>query len=111
MVEIVIKGMKFIRKWYRVLATMTAFVGVIYPLLETLDSYAITNSHTEFEVLTVLLIAGLLVTLLLLVLVAVHILFCGSIQLFAERTCTQHYRQLFLMVRPPGPAVLVSLRI
>jgi len=102
---------KNVRKWFRVLAAITAFLALVYPFIEAMDSSAITDSDTEFEVLTFLLILGILVALIRLVLLAVQMLIWGSIQEASRRVSIERRPALFVMVRPPGLDPVPSLRI
>jgi len=100
-----------VRKWFRVLAAVTACLALVYPLIEAMDATAITDSDFEFEVLTFLLIFGILVSLILLVLLAVQVLMWGSIHAEDQPLSLQRCCPVFTMVRPPGLDPLPSLRI
>jgi hypothetical protein len=102
---------KLVRKWFRILAAVTACLALVYPLLEAMDSTAITDSNTEFEVLAFLLVLGILVALIRLVLLAVQMLMWGSIQGEGLGVIVNRCWPLFLMVRPPGLDPVPSLRI
>jgi hypothetical protein len=104
--------MTSLRKWFRVVAAVTACLALVYPVVEAMDTTAITDSDFEFEVLTFLLVLGILVTLILIVLLAVQMLIWGSIQtedqpVSVQRCCSA----VCTMVRPPGLDPLPSLRI
>ena len=100
-----------LRKWFRVLAAVTAILALVYPVIEAMDTTAITDSDFEFEVLTFLLVLGILVTLVLIVLLAVQTLIWGSIQTEDQRVSVQRCCPVATMVRPPGLDPLPSLRI
>jgi hypothetical protein len=103
--------MKNVRKWFRVLAAVTAILALVYPVIEAIDTTAITDSDFEFQVLTFLLVLGILVSLILLVLLAVQMLMWGSIHAEDQQMSIQRCCPVFTMVRPPGLDPLPSLRI
>jgi len=105
------KSMKNVRKWFRVLAAVTACLALVYPVIEAMDATAITDSDFEFQVLTFLLIFGILVSLILVVLLAVQMLMWGSVHTDDQQVSVQRCCQVFTMVRPPGLDPLPSLRI
>jgi hypothetical protein len=107
----VTQSRKNVRKWFKVLAAVTACLALVYPFIEAMDSTAITDSDTEFEVLTFLLVLGILVALIRLVLLAVQMLIWGSIQGASQPASITRCPRLFLMVRPPGLDPVPSLRI
>jgi hypothetical protein len=90
---------------------MTALLALVYPFVEAMDSTAITDSDTEFEVLTCLLVLGILVALIRLVLLAVQILIWGQTQEASQCVSIVRCLHLFVMVRPPGLDPVPSLRI
>lgn len=103
--------MTSVRKWFRVLAAVTACLSLVYPVIEAMDSTAITDSDFEFQFLTFLLVLGILVSLILLVLLAVQMLMWGSLHMEDQQVSIQRCYKIFLMVRPPGLDPLPSLRI
>jgi hypothetical protein len=103
--------MTSVRKWFRVLAAVTACVALVYPVFEALDSTAITDTQTEFEFMAFLLVLGLLVALLHLILLAVKMLIWGSVQAAGQRVSVQRRHRVLSMVRPPGLDPPLSLRI
>jgi uncharacterized membrane protein len=101
-----------LRKWFRVLAAVTACLALVYPVVEAIDTTAITDSDFEFQVLTFLLVLGILVSLILLVLLALQMLMCGSVHMEEQRVSIRRCCPVFMtMVRPPGLDPLPSLRI
>jgi len=106
------KSMKNVRKWFRVLAAVTACLALVYPVIEAMDATAITDSDFEFQVLTFLLIFGILVSLILVVLLAVQMLMWGSVHMEEQRVSIRRCCPVLMtMVRPPGLDPLPSLRI
>lgn len=108
----VLQRMTNLRKWFRVLAALEACLALAYPVIEAMDTSAITDSDTEFQVLAFLLILGIMVTLVLLVLLVVQMAIGGSIQTQGQRvSILRRCCPVFTMVRPPGLDPLPSLRI
>jgi hypothetical protein len=104
--------MKRVRKWLRVLAAVTACLALVYPLVEAMDTTGVTDSETEFQALTYLLIVGILIALLRLILRALKRLIWGPVRVRCRPVSIRRCRLEFSMARPLGRAPpLLSLRI
>ena len=100
-------------KCLRLLAKFAVWGALVYPLIEATDWTAITDGDFEFQVLSFLLVLGIVVALLRLTLLAVQMLIRGLVRTQGPAVINHRCRQLFSMVRPPGldPPPLLSLRI
>jgi len=96
-------GTQSVRKWFRILAIVIVCFTLVYIVAEALDTSAITDGSTEFEILAQLMIIGVVVTLILLVLLAFQMLIQGLVDLIPECLNMQCCRRTICVVRPPGP--------
>jgi hypothetical protein len=98
-----------IPKSFRVLAAVAIVLALLYPVVEALDTSAVTDGNFELEALTVLFVLGVFVALIRLVLLAIRLMLLGhSLAMSAERVWFREFRPILLFVHPPG---LVPLRI
>jgi len=102
--------MKPASKLIRVLSIGTVWFGLLYSLMEALDSWGLTGGNTEFEILALLLIFSVFVVLAHLVAFAVRMLVCGSRQMLLS-TPTRASAPPKSCVGSPSPPGLVPLRI
>jgi hypothetical protein len=102
-------GIRSIPKSFRVLAAVAIVLALVYPLVEALDTSAVTDGDFELEALTILFVFGIFVALIRLVLLAIRLMLLGhSLAMTAERIWLRDFRPILLFVHPPG---LVALRI
>ena len=88
---------------------MAIVLALLYPLVEALDTSAVTDGDFELAVLTALFVFGIFVALIRLVLLAIRLFLLGhSLALSAEPIWFREFRPILLFVHPPG---LVPLRI
>ena len=98
-----------IPKSFRVLAAVAIVLALLYPLVEALDTSAVTDGNFELDALTVLFVFGIFVALIRLVLLAIRLMLLGlSLAMNAERVWFREFRPILLFVHPPG---CVPLRI
>jgi hypothetical protein len=98
-----------IPKSFRVLAAVAIVLALVYPVVEALDTSAVTDGDFELAVLTILFVFGIFVALIRLVLLAIRLMLLGhSLAMSAERIWFREFRPILLFVHPPG---LVPLRI
>ena len=103
------RGKKSIPKSFKILAALAVGLALVYPLVEALDTSAVTDGDFELAVLTALFVFGIFVTLIRLVLLAIRLLLLShSLGMTAERIWFREFRPILLFVHPPG---LVPLRI
>jgi hypothetical protein len=98
-----------IPKTFRVLAAVAIALALLYPLVEALDTSAVTDGDFELQALTVLFVFGIFVALIRLVLLAIRLMLLGhSLAMNSERIWLRELRPVLLFVHPPG---LVPLRV
>lgn len=98
-----------IPKSFKVLAALAIGLALLYPLVEALDTSAVTDGDFELALLTVLFVFGIFVALIRLILLAIRLmLLAHSLAMSAERIWLREFRLILLFVHPPGP---VPLRI
>lgn len=103
------RGFRSIPKSFKVLAALAIGLALLYPLVEALDTSAVTDGDFELAVLTVLFVFGIFVALIRLILLAIRLMLLGhSLATSAERIWLREFRPILLFVHPPGP---VPLRI
>ena len=103
------RGIRSIPKSFKVLAAVAIVLALLYPLVEALDTSAVTDGDFELEALTVLFVFGIFVALIRLVLMAIRLMLLGhSLAVSAERIWFREFRPVPLFVHPPGG---VPLRI
>ena len=103
------RAIRSIPKAFRVLAAVAIVLALLYPLVEALDSSAVTDGDFELEALTVVFVFGIFVALIRLVLMAIRLMLSGhSLAMSAERIWLREFRPILLFVHPPG---CVPLRI
>lgn len=102
-------GIRSIPKSFRVLAAVAIVLALLYPVVESLDTSAVTDGNFELEALTILFVFGIFIALIRLVLLAIRLFLMGHcLALSGERIWFREFRPILLFVHPPG---LVPLRI
>lgn len=103
------KAIRSIPKSFKVLAVVAICLALVYPVVEALDTSAVTDGNFEFQVLTALFVFGIFVALIRLVLIAIRLLLLShSLGVMSERVWLPEFRPILLFEHPPG---LVPLRI
>jgi len=103
------RGTKSIPKSFKILAALAIGLALVYPVVEALDTSAVTDGDFELAMLTVLFVFGIFVALIRLVLLAIRLLLLShAMGMTAERLWLREFRPILRFVHPPG---LVPLRI
>ena len=101
------RAIRSIPRSFRVLAAVAILLALLYPVVEALDTSAVTDGDFELAALTLVFVFGIFVALIRLVLLAIRLMLLGQgMAMSAERIWFREFRPLLLFVHPPGLAPL-----